>query len=253
MDVALASAAVLAVAVTLLTLSDLVALPVSVLLASWTLSVDRPLLQAAAIGTAGVVAGRLLLARQGRQAAGRPEPQRGERARPNREQLHAFLASSPRYAGLTFGIALLPIGVARTVFPLLGELRLPLRYALAGTVVGQLPVLLVGTWLFREIAQALAADDRSAAMLLALGSLAWLVVTIPGRLDRDQWRRNRRLAARPRDGFAWTFGMANLPGPGAHPPGLDSDDGDDVIEGRSVAGTDATLEPGEEPPVDPPA
>lgn len=230
-----ASAALLVVAVALLTVGDVFALPTGMLLATWALATGQPLLTAAALGTGGAVVGRALLARQGLRAGSGSRELRSDRARANREQMHAFLASNTRYAALTFGMAMLPLQAARSVFPLLGEMRMPIRYALAGTVFGQLPALLVTTWLFRGVARALTGDDRDAAMLLALLAIVWVVGSAIDRLDVDEWRRSRRLRVRRRDEAAWTsFTVAGMGG-GLGGAVRDPDAGDgDVIEGEVV-------------------
>ncbi len=179
--------------VALVEASAAIRIPIGLLLAIGLLAGDAELLPVALIGAVGVMAARLALALVARAGRDRLRP-----ATPaltaQREQLRRHLADSPAYTRITFLLAALPGVPANFIFPLLGAMRAPLWPALAGTVVGRIPVLAVTCALFTWLGRAVSENDDQAAVTLGMLAVLLLVFRTIGRIDwkhraeTGQWR-----------------------------------------------------------------
>ena len=237
-DPSIAVALVLLVA--LVESTPAVRIPLGLLLAIALLAADAELLPIALLGAIGVMLARLslaLAARTGRdrRAAG------SSRSQAQRESLRAFLARSPAYARTTFVLAALPGVPAAFVFPLLGAMRAPLWPALAGTIVGRIPVLAITAALFAWIGRLATESDHEAAVLLGVLAIFLFVLRTISRIDwqhraeTGRWRlreeRDPFIAMTTRVGDGATGGWSGTFPPGAHDPVGDAIS-DDIVEGE---------------------
>lgn len=186
-------AAAILILVLLISLSPLVAVPIGMVLAMYALTVDQPMLQAAAIGAVGVTAARLVLALRTRR--GRPG-NLSPAAQAQQDALRQWLGRSRSYGITTFWAGALPVLPANFVFPLLATMRAPLHFALLGSLVGQLPTLLVTTWIFTTIAQALTPGSDEAATLLGIVAMLLIVRKLLDAVDWHHLRSEHRLRTR---------------------------------------------------------
>lgn len=213
-DVNAVAATIAIVAAFLVTASPMLRLPVAVPLAMWSLSDGSDLRIVALGGSIGVTIGCAVLALGAR--GGRRPRTSGGAAR----TLGDRLAKSSQYGSLTFSAGALPMIPPRVLFPLLGGLRLPMRYALVGTFVGRLWLFALTTWIVRGIARGLSDSDHQAAQGLAVFAIAWVVFGTLGRIDMDAWRTEHRFRLRSDDDGRMTgmFGSFGAGGPGG--PGM---------------------------------
>jgi membrane protein YqaA with SNARE-associated domain len=177
-------AAALLLLVVLVESTQWIRLPLGLLLAIALLAAEAELLPIALIGAIGVMVARLslaLAARNGRDRMGTPSPA----AQAQRDTLRAHLARSPAYARTTFVLAALPGVPAGFVFPLLGAMRAPLWPALAGTVVGRVPVLALTAAVFTWLGRLVSDGDDEAALLLGVLAVVLFAFRSLGRVD---WR-----------------------------------------------------------------
>lgn len=198
--------------------SPLVRLPLALALAVAVLATGAQLAPVVVLGSLGVVAGRLLLALRGRRQGDAAGGASGSAAT-RRAALRSRLAASPGYARTTFVLAALPGIPADAAFPLLGAMRAPLLPALAGTLVGRLPVLAAGTALVVWLAGAVTRDDQQAAMLVGAAALLTLSLRLLAAVDWEhraatgRWRLREpaglgRVTSVLRDQGATTWGHA---------------------------------------------
>ncbi|NLG26446.1 MAG: VTT domain-containing protein, partial [Chloroflexi bacterium] len=231
--------------VALLELSPLVRLPLGLVLAIGLLASDAELLPIALIGAMGVMLARLgmaLAARGGHDRIGASSPA----ARQRREALRAHLASSPTYARMTFLMAALPGMPGTFLFPLLGAMRAPLWPALAGTIVGRLPVLAFTTAIFTWLARIGDGSDQDAALTLGVLAVLLLIIRSIGLVDwqhrreTGKWRLNDPDARMVQMTTMFgSDGAGSGAGGAAHrtPHHTDAGEqgvGDDIIEGELV-------------------
>jgi membrane protein YqaA with SNARE-associated domain len=186
-------AAALLLLVVLVEATPWIRLPLGLLLAIALLAADAELLPIALIGAVGVMIARLSLARaarSGRDRLGSPSPA----AQAQRDTLRAHLAQSPAYARTTFVLAALPGVPAGFVFPLLGAMRAPLWPALAGTIIGRVPVLALTAAVFAWLGRLVSDGDDEAALLLGVLAVVLFAFRTLGRVDwqhraaTGQWR-----------------------------------------------------------------
>ena len=240
---------VAAVLVVLLELSPIVRLPIGLALATAMLAFEAELLPVVLAGALGATLGRAVLAFQARRGRDRLAAS-SPLARVQREALRVRLASSPAYARTTFLLAALPGVPSRLVFPLLGAMRTPLGPALAGTLLGRMPVLILTTSLFAFLGDVLAPGDDDAAVALGTFAVILLVVRSIGLVDwqhraaTGEWRLRDPDEAVLRMGSMFTGAGPGQQGPvSPFPPGFGPDhpayveSGPGVVEGE-VLGSD---------------
>lgn len=188
----------LAIAIILLALmvsaTPALGIPVGVVLGVYVLVADESVWLAAALGAAGVALGRLWLAVAAR--AGR-RSRRNPVARSHVEAVRQALTSNGRYRRAVFWAAATPLVPARFLWPLLGTIRAPLAPALAGVVLGQLPLLALTCGIAVAVARALTQGEDEAATLLGLAAILMMMFRLLGSIDWDHWRAHRRLRMRP--------------------------------------------------------
>lgn len=245
-----------------------VRIPTGMLLAIALLASGAELLAIALLGAVGVMIARLslaLAARSGRDHIRRPSPA----AQAQRDALRAHLSRSPAYARTTFVLAALPGVPAGFVFPLLGAMRAPLWPALAGTVVGRVPVLAITAAFFTWVGRLLADSDDQAAIALAFIAIAMFAVRMISDIDwqhraeTGEWRIRSSAdpmtrmtmmfgeggARRPDQQNPW--GQANGGSSSSHFSADDSDIVEGELLGEEVDGDDD--DPGSGSDDDPPA
>ena len=213
--------------------SPFVRLPIGLLLAIGLLvqgSAGR-LLPVVLVGAVGIALGRVALAvtaRRGRDRSAKASPQMAAQ----RDALRARLADSPAYARITFLMGALPGVPAGFLFPLIGAMRAPLLPAVAGTIVGRLPILLVTTSIFAWLGRLGATTDHDAAVSLGILAALLLVFRLFGLVDwqhraetgawrmRDPDEAGARVTTiftgggRPGGGFGGFGGFGGPGGPG---------------------------------------
>lgn len=203
--------------VALLELSPVVRMPIGLALATAMLATDTELLPIVAAGAIGAGLGRLVLALQARRGRDR-RAAASPAARTQRDALRARLAASPAYARTTFMLALLPGVPSRLVFPLLGAMRVPLAPAVAGTVIGRLPILALTTSFFAWLGDVLAPGGGDPAFALGTFAAVLLLVRSVGLVDWQHraggggWRLRDPDAAAMRMGSMFTGGAPGRPG-----------------------------------------
>lgn len=256
-DPTIAVAVVLLVA--LVEATPAIRIPTGLLLAIALLAADAELLPIAALGAVGVMFARLSLAWAARARRDRMRPA-SPRVQAQRDAMRAQLAQSATYARTTFALAAMPGMPAGFVFPLLGAMRMPLWPALAGTLVGRIPVLALTAAIFAWLGRAVTTSDSDAALLLGVMAIVLFAWRTIGRIDwqhraeTGNWRLRDdadpfvRMGVRIGDSpHAWS----------EHPsPDLDADP--DVVEGELLGeevdreGADRD-DQSDEPPSLPPA
>jgi membrane protein YqaA with SNARE-associated domain len=207
--------------------------PTGLLLATALLAADAELLPIAALGAIGVTLARLtlaLVARAGRDRA-RPAPPHVEA---RRAALRAQLSRSSAYARTTFVLAALPGVPAGFVFPLLGAMRMPLWPALAGTLVGRVPVLAISTAVFAWLGRAVTSSDTEAATLLGVMSIMVLVLRTFNRIDWQHRSATGEWRMRPEADPFVRMGLRvdDIAVDARFSAGEASDDDPDVVEGE---------------------
>lgn len=230
-DPTIAIAVVLLVAI--VEASPAVRIPTGLLLAMALLAAGAELLPIALLGALGVMVARLSLALAARSGRERLRP--SAQANAQRDALREHLARSPAYARTTFIMAALPGIPAGFVFPLLGAMRAPLGPALAGTIIGRIPVLALTTALFAWLGRfATAGDDAEAAVLLGVLAIMLFVFRTLGRIDWQHRAETGRWRLREvPDPFARVgVRLADSPNPWSEHPHRASVDDPDVVEGE---------------------
>ncbi len=205
--------------------------PIGLLLAIALIAMDADVLQVAMLGAVGVMFARLalaLVARSVRDRLGAGSPQASAR----RDALRAHLSQSSTYARTTFTLAALPGIPAAFVFPLLGAMRAPLAPALAGTIVGRVPVLALTTALFTWVGRASTENDSDAALLLGVMAILLLVLRTINRVDWQHRTQGGGWRMREDDAFLRMVTLGEAPGAAPHSE-LGNDD-DDIVEGELV-------------------
>lgn len=237
-------------AITAIAMGPSVSGPVVLLIAALHLAhdVDRALL--VVVAAAAVTTGRLFMALRARAVSAGT----GTRQNP----LARWLGQQRRYRQATFLAGFVPVVPASFVFPLLGNMRSPLRYALAGSLLGQLALYTLTIGVAVALARAVTANDRDGSWLLVLLSATWLVLSLTARFDRQHWIANRRVRMR-KPWAARHFSMGGIPTgdifadrPGGaamhgHSSGMDERGGDialgGVIEGEVLAEEEEDSDP----------
>jgi hypothetical protein len=208
------------------------------------------------VGAAAVMAARAwsaYAARSGRESDG---------MRHRQEQLNRLLAASRHYGRTTFLAGAVPLVPPSYVFPVLGAMRLPLRFALAGCFVGQIVLLAITTGLFDALAQWGANGSQAdAARLAAVAAVLLVVLGLLRSIDGAATRRDGRLRWREEPGagrarfFGAGPGMGSAWGAAAH-SGSDPhgrarhDDGDEIeaeVVGEEIVDDDEDDDHGDRP------
>lgn len=243
--------AMLPVIVALKVASPLVRVPIGPIVALYALKLpDLGLGGAIALGVAGAVLGRWLLVLAGRSGrAGLSGP-----AAARQDAMREALGRSDDYRRMTFMAGAVALVPARYVFPLLGAMRMPTGFALAGALVGQFVLIGASAGLSRWLALAATGQEaRDAARLLAAVVIVLVVLGMLRMIDLEATRRDRRL--RWHDPDASWMGSFSLFGTGTGDAGPDGSGyqpsaADDEIEGEVV---DEEVDPGDTPPRELPA
>lgn len=141
----LAASLALVAAVALVEAWSALRVPIGLLTAIYLVSLDAAPPVAAALGAAGVVLARLWFARSAAAARRRRSASAPGMPRP---ALGSALAGSRTAGRASFVLGAAPFVPSTVLFPILAALGAPLRWAIAGTLVGRFAVLLVTTTLF---------------------------------------------------------------------------------------------------------
>lgn len=179
-------------------------IPTGLVLAIATTGSGAHLLPVTILGAIGVMLARLGVALQSRNAA----------AHSGTPGLHTRLGASltglTQYRRATFLLAAAPGPGSSHLFRLIGAMGGSLGPALAGTLVGRIPVLLITTSMCAWIARAVTPNDATAALLLGvvvciaipvqlLAGIDWTHRTATGRWrmrpqgnDPSRWRTDLR-------------------------------------------------------------
>lgn len=222
----------LLVLVLLVEATPAVRLPVGLLLAIAMLAGSSELLPIAALGAAAVGAARLWLALSARRGRDRTRPA-SPTVQAQREALRAHLARSPAYARTTFALAALPGVPPGFVFPLLGAMRAPLWPAIAGTILGRLPVLAITAAVFAWLGRLASDNDTQAAVTLGMFAIILLAVRTLSRVDwqhraaTGEWRMSD-----PDEPMVRMTTRLGQPGGWPSRPTLHPDHEGDVLEGE---------------------
>lgn len=180
----------IALVAVLVSITPLVRVPLGLVLGIAVLGGHLGIATASLIGAAGVTAGRLWMsdaARRGRDTRLSPSV-RAERAR-----LGGWLAHDPRFGWLTFLAGLVPMVPDWFVFPLLGRIGAPLRYAALGSLLGRWPLLALTTWLSVAVSRALTGSDDAAMGLLGAIGIVWALIGFLRRIDLEHLRATGRI------------------------------------------------------------
>lgn len=163
--------------VALVEFSPAIRIPIGLLLAAALFSTHMGMLLTASLGATGVMIARISLALGAR--------------RQHRSTGHATPASlhSPLITRTTFMLTAFPLVPAGVIFPLIGAARLPLWPAIAGTLIGRIPVLALTTSIFVWLAKTFTNNDDDASALM-LGVIAILLL-LTSSLSRIDWQRVR--------------------------------------------------------------
>jgi hypothetical protein len=199
----LPAAAIALVLAALVASSPLVAMPIGLLLATYMLATGAPIWLAAVAGAGGATVARALMALQARTGRTRDA---SPDAKAQQDQFSRWLRDSPSYRQATFIAAALPVFPARFLFPILGSIRAPLDFALAGAFVGQIPLQALSTACFAGVARWATGSDTAASWLLGAIAIGLIVRKLAASIDWQHWRDHRSLRFRD-DAFE-----SNVPG-----------------------------------------
>ena len=219
------------VLVLLVASSPLARMPIGPLTALAIVTTDITLGTGAAVAAAAVTLSRALVARAARTS------QPGAARPAANDPLRSWLASSPAYGRSTFMAAAIPLIPGRVLFGLLGSMRFPLRYAIAGCVVGQALLISLSAWIWGTLADALTPDERQAALLLGVYAVGLILFRLVTSIDNEAWRTERKLRFRTdaddRRVQMWMSNMQARDGNGQHQQYGSMDD-HDIIDADAV-------------------
>lgn len=228
------AAAVLMMLVGIASVYPVARIPIGVLLAMYELAYDVDLITVVLIGAVSVTGARTALAIAARRRSdSSATPQQLAQA----ENMRSWLARSSTFGRTTFFAAAVPLIPGRALFALLGTARMPLRYAIAGCSLGQIPILALTTSIALWLATSIAASDQRALELLGVYAAILVVVRFMLGVDRSTWQSERRIRFDSNGDDARMQQWMRIP-----PADLDPD----VIEGEIIREDpeDDTLETG---------
>ncbi len=201
--------------VVLVSWSPLARVPVGAITALAILAAGLMVEAAVVTAACAVTTARILIAVAARRAGNGMSPS------DQRAAVQAWLAGNRTYGASTFLAAAVPFLPGRMLFAILGSLRFPLRYAIAGCITGQLPLIFVSSWIMLALARWLTASDAEAAQVLGLYAVIVVVIRMVTSVDRDEWRTSRKIRFRSdideRRMQMWTASMQSAPRPNMHP------------------------------------
>jgi hypothetical protein len=169
----------------LVSAAPLARVPVSVILGIAVLDGSLDISEAALIGAIGATVGRLWIAMAARHGRTRFM---GRDKQAARQQLGGMLGRDPRFRMLTFFAGLVPFIPDWFVFPLLGRIGAPLRYAAAGSLFGRWLIYSVATWVAVGLARWATTSDHDAIVLLGVLGVLSTAIGFIRRVDMDHLR-----------------------------------------------------------------